>query len=194
MILIDETYSEFTGEKTADYPGGCAIDASTDEGFDGTEYKARWHNDVIGAMHAVFVAAFGDINKVTNRSDNVNDSDFLRALQQLMHVQADAARLLTDITGIETVLTWDELNIYWTKEKHFAAFANFAGKFEKYLPIKAWAEDDGIHIYIRRYDEDGNVIEGTPAMRWNTLSWGGFKWGQNDFVPVNIIVKEVFTE
>ncbi len=193
MILIDDTYSEYTGPKTEDYPGGQAVDASTDEGFDGTEYKARWHNDVIGAFHAVFVAAFGDINRVTNRPDNVRDSDFLRALQQLMHVQADAARLLTDIIGAETVLSWESLNIYWTPEKHFAAFANFAGKFKDYLPIKSWAEDDGIHIYIRRV-EDGVIIDGTPALKWNTKKWGEFKWGQDVAVPVNIIVKEVFTE
>jgi len=194
MILIDDTYSEYTGPKTEEYPGGQAIDATTDDGFDGTEYKARWHNDVIGAMHAVFVAAFGDINLVTNNSDNVLDSDFLRALRQLIKEAADLAKVLRDIQGIETVLSWASLNITYSASKHYAAFADFNGKYKDYLPIKAWAESDGIHIYIRRVDGDGNIVEGTPALKWNQKKWGQFKWGQDIPVPVNIIVKEVFAE
>lgn len=195
MILIDDSYSEYTGEKTDEYPGGCAVDATTDDGFDGTEYKARWHNDVIGAMHAVFVAAFGDINLVTNESDNVMDSDFLRALRQLIKEAADLAKVLRNVNAAETIFIWEDLDIIWSATKHYAAFADFAGKYKDYLPIKAWAENDGIHIYIRRFDGDGNVVEGTPAIKWNQKKWNsGFKWGQSDFVPVNIIVKEVFVE
>ncbi|MBR1913149.1 MAG: hypothetical protein IJ828_12480 [Treponema sp.] len=192
MILIDATYSEYTGGKTPEYPGGCAKDASTDEGFDGTEYKARWHNDVIGAMHAVFVAAFGDINRVTNRPDNVLDSDFLRAIKQLTKVQADVARVVKNINGAETILTWSELNVFYSEERHFAAFASFNGKYKEFLPVKAWAEEDGVHVYIRYQDADGNVIDGTPVIKWNTGKWGTYKWGQQTYMSTNIIVKEVF--
>jgi hypothetical protein len=192
MILIDKTYSEYTGPKTLDYPGGCAVDTSTDEGFDGTEYKARWHNDVIGAFHSVFVAAFGNINLVTNRPDNVRDSDFLRALLQLIKGAADAGKYRRDIHGAETVLPWSELDVYRTPGMKFGVFADFAGKYAEFLPIKAWAEDDGVHLYIRYMDSEGNIHEGTYAIRWNQKKWGTYKWGQQDYMPVNIIVKEVF--
>ncbi len=192
MILIDGTYSEYTGPKTLDYPGGCAIDTSTDEGFDGTEYKARWHNDVIGAFHAVFVAAFGDINKVTNRPDNVRDSDFLRALMQRIKVQTDVAKKVLDVNGAETVVSWEELEALYFADRHYAAFAGFNGKFANFLPIRAWVESDGVHVFMRYQKADGTVVEGTPAVKWNTRKWGTYKWGQQMFVSVNIIVKEVF--
>ena len=80
MIKIDSTYSNYFDNTDPDYPGGKAIDAATDEGIDGTPYRAVWMNDIIGARQALWVAAFGDITGISGDADKVGASDVLTAI------------------------------------------------------------------------------------------------------------------
>ena len=88
MIKFDSTYSDYVETQDPAYPGGKAVNATTTESTDGTPLLADWMNDVNGARQALFLEAFGDINKVSGRPDNAQESDVLKAIKQLLWATA----------------------------------------------------------------------------------------------------------
>lgn len=84
MIKIDENYTDYRDDTDPKYPGGKAVNATTTEGVDGTPLLADWMNDINGAMQAIFIEAFGDINRVSGKPDNVQESDVLKAIKKII--------------------------------------------------------------------------------------------------------------
>ena len=84
MIKIDHNYTDYRDDTDPKYPGGKAVNATTAESTDGTPLLADWMNDVNGALQAIFLEAFGDINKVSGKPDNVQESDVLKAIKEII--------------------------------------------------------------------------------------------------------------
>ena len=84
MIKIDHDYTDYRDDTDPKYPGGKAVNATTAESTDGTPLLADWMNDVHGALQAIFLEAFGDINKVSGKPDNVQESDVLKAIKEII--------------------------------------------------------------------------------------------------------------
>ena len=84
MIKFDQNYTDYRDDIDPKYPGGKAINATTVESTDGTPLLADWMNDINGALQAIFIEAFGDINKVSGKPDNVQESDVLKAIKKLL--------------------------------------------------------------------------------------------------------------
>lgn len=89
MIKIDENYTDYRDDTDPKYPGGKAVNATTSEGADGTPLLADWMNDINGALQAIFIGAFGDINKVSGKPDNVQESDVLKAIKKITQDYTD---------------------------------------------------------------------------------------------------------
>ena len=84
MIKIDQNYTDYRDDSDPKYPGGKAVNATTSEGTDGTPLLADWMNDVNGALQAIFIEAFGNIDKVSGKPDNVQESDVLKAVKEII--------------------------------------------------------------------------------------------------------------
>ncbi len=84
MIKIDHNYTDYRDDTDPKYPGGKAVNATTTESTDGTPLLADWMNDVNGALQAIFLEAFGDIDKVSGKPDNVQESDVLKAIKEII--------------------------------------------------------------------------------------------------------------
>jgi len=84
MIKIDQNYTDYRDDSDPKYPGGKAVNATTSEGTDGTPLLADWMNDVNGALQAIFIEAFDDINKVSGKPDNVQESDVLKSIKEII--------------------------------------------------------------------------------------------------------------
>lgn len=89
MIKIDQNYTDYRDDTDPKYPGGKAVDATTSEGTDGTPLLADWMNDINGALQAIFIEAFGNINKVSGKPDNVRESDVLKAIKKITQDYTD---------------------------------------------------------------------------------------------------------
>ena len=89
MIKIDRNYTDYRDDTDPKYPGGKAVNATTAEGTDGTPLLADWMNDINGALQALFLEAFGDINKVSGKPDNVQESDVLKAIKKITQEYTD---------------------------------------------------------------------------------------------------------
>ena len=84
MIKIDQNYTDYRDDSDPKYPGGKAVNATTSEGTDGTPLLADWMNDINGALQAIFIEAFGNIDKVSGKPDNVQESDVLKAVKEII--------------------------------------------------------------------------------------------------------------
>lgn len=84
MIKLNRDYSDYTDLDDEKYPNGKAIDCSTDESYDGTPIKKELINDLHGALEAVVKEAEGDISGVSGQPDNIEDSDFKKAIKKLI--------------------------------------------------------------------------------------------------------------
>lgn len=84
MIKIDQNYTDYRDDTDPKYPGGKAVNATTTESTDGTPLLADWMNDVNGALQAIFIEAFGNIDKVSGKPDNVQESDVLKAVKEII--------------------------------------------------------------------------------------------------------------
>ena len=89
MIKIDQNYTDYRDDTDPKYPGGKAVNATTTESTNGTPLLADWMNDINGARQALFLEAFGDINKVSGKPDNAQESDVLRAVKKITQEYTD---------------------------------------------------------------------------------------------------------
>lgn len=89
MIKIDQNYTDYRDDTDPKYPGGKAVNATTPESTDGTPFLADWMNDVDGALQAIFIEAFGDINEVSGNPDNAKESDVLKAIKKITQDYTD---------------------------------------------------------------------------------------------------------
>lgn len=82
MIKLNKDYSDYTDVDDNNYPEGKAIDASSSDSFDGTPLLAAYMNDDIGSKQALFKKAFGSTDGINGKPDNVNESQFVEALEK----------------------------------------------------------------------------------------------------------------
>ncbi|MDR2510100.1 MAG: hypothetical protein LBC77_05605 [Spirochaetaceae bacterium] len=83
MIRIDENYSEYRDDTDPGYPGGKAIPVSAGNRTDGTPWRARLFNTIIGFFQAIIVDAYGQL-QINGEPDRVGLSDLLTAIKKLM--------------------------------------------------------------------------------------------------------------
>ena len=111
MIKIDQDYTDYRDDTDPKYPGGKAVNATTSESTDGTPLLADWMNDVNGALQAIFLEAFGDINKVSGKPDNVQESDVLKAIKKITQDYTDK----TNAVEVKTRAQGDTSTLYAAK-------------------------------------------------------------------------------
>ena len=189
MIKIDSTYSNYFDNTDPAYPGGKAIDASTDEGVDGTPYRALWMNDMIGARQALFVAAFGDISEVSGNPDSIDDSDVLKAILQLIEKKLLGCFVRIETDEAEPLIPWADLNRVYNSNVTYLVYAVMADDTGDVLPIRTRVDADGLHLVIREI-KDGQVQNITRAVKWGSFKFGEKKWGEAVPFKINIIIKE----
>lgn len=189
MIKIDSTYSNYFDNTDPAYPGGKAIDASTDEGVDGTPYRALWMNDMIGARQALFVAAFGDISGVSGNPDSIDDSDVLKAILQLIEKKLLGCFVRIETDEAEPLIPWADLNRVYNSNVTYLVYAVMADDTGDVLPIRTRVDADGLHLVIREI-KDGQVQKITRAVKWGSFKFGEKKWGEAVPFKINIIIKE----
>ena len=92
MNKYDENYSVYFGTPSAEYPEGSAVDSTDEDKLDGTPLLAKFMNDVIGFMYAVFHGVYGNpkipgqtvTRNISNKPDNATESDVWDAIKQLV--------------------------------------------------------------------------------------------------------------
>ena len=85
MIKIDGNYTDFRDDTDEKYPYGKAVAASTPNSTDGTPWRVMLFNDLHGARQAIFKKAFnGTARTPSNKQDNIEESDILDAILQLI--------------------------------------------------------------------------------------------------------------
>jgi len=89
MIKIDENYTDYRDDTDPKFPGGKAIDAPDENSWEGTPYKADWMNDINGFRQALYTKAFGNLETITNKPDNIENSDSVNAIEYLLDKKAD---------------------------------------------------------------------------------------------------------
>ena len=92
MNKYDENYSVYFGTPSAEYPEGSAVDSTDEDKLDGTPLLAKFMNDVIGFMYAVFHGVYGNpkipgqtvTRNISNKPDNATESDVWDAIKQFV--------------------------------------------------------------------------------------------------------------
>jgi len=189
MFKIDAGYSEYYDLNDPQYPGGKSVSSTTTESVDGTKWDSALFNDIHGAKQAIFIAAFGSLEKISGRPDNAEDSDMLRAILELIQKKGV---YIKSIKGPETIIPLDELNITFNPEKKYSIFISPQGEYREFLPFGAEIKESGLYIYAQRL-VNNQLIPGTRKIKWGCgRKWGdGGKWGEYGVMPVNIIIKEL---
>ena len=92
MNKYDENYSVYFGTPSAEYPEGSAVDSTDEDKLDGTPLLAKFMNDVIGFMYAVFHGVYGNpkipgqtvTRNISNKPDNATESDVWDAIKKFV--------------------------------------------------------------------------------------------------------------
>lgn len=189
MIRIDSTYSNYFDNTDPGYPAGKAIDASTDEGIDGTPYCEKWMNDIIGARQALWVAAFGDITGISGNPDKVGDSDVLKAILQLIEKKLLGCFLQIETDEAEPLIPWGSLNRTYNSNITYLVYAVMTDDTGDVLPIRTRVDSSGLHLVIREI-KDGKVQNIVRQPKWGSFKFGEKKWGEAVPFKINIIIKE----
>jgi hypothetical protein len=192
MFKIGAGYTEYYDPNDSHYPGGKAVPASGTDSMDGTNWRADWFNDLHGAKQAVYIAAFGSLEGISNKPDNAVDSDFLKALLKLIQDENKSQYFIKNIKGPETVIPLSELKITFDSEKRYFIYISPNGDFREFLPFGAELKESGLYIYSQRLI-NGQVVPGTRIKRWGDGGkWGdGGLWGEYGVMPINILIKEL---
>lgn len=189
MIKIDSTYSNYYDDTDPNYPGGKAVDAATDEGIDGTPYKADWMNDVIGAFQALYVEAFGNITGITGLPDKVGNSDVVRAVQKMIDKASDKKFYQFEVNAASVVIPWGDFERTYNSEINYLVYAVLAEDNGDVLPIRTHVDSDGVHLTIREI-KDNKVQDIQRPVVWGSFVFGEKKWAEACPFKVNIIIKE----
>ena len=189
MIKIDSTYSNYYDDTDPAYPGGKAVDAATDEGIDGTPYKADWMNDIEGALQALFVEAFGSITGITGQPDKVGDSDVVRAIQGMIDNAAAKKFYQFELKGSSNVIPWGDLGRTYNSNVNYLIYAVMTEDNGDVLPIRTSVDSDGVYLRIREIVND-KVQDIERAVTWGSFLFGAKKWAEATSYKVNIIIKE----
>lgn len=92
MNKYDENYSVYFGTPSAEYPEGSAVDSTDEDKLDGTPLLAKFMNDVIGFMYAVFHGVYGNpkipgqtvTRAISNEPENATQSDVWDAIKKFV--------------------------------------------------------------------------------------------------------------
>lgn len=190
MIKIDANYTDYRDDTDEKYPFGKAVAASTPNSTDGTPWRKELFNDLHGARTAIFKKAFGNTRQPTNTPDNTENSDLLDAILQLIQDAFSSRIFSVEVTGEETVVSWETLGVSFDASKTYAVIATPAGNYEEFLPFGTECKNDGVHIYPRRLI-NGKIVSGTRHKKWGTRKWGIGKWNDYEAMHVNLQFQEI---
>lgn len=190
MLKIDANYTDYRDDTDPDYPMGKAIPASTPDSNDGTPWLDKMFNDLHGARTAIFKKAFGNTRQPSNVPDNAEESDTLDAILKLIQNAFSLRIFDIEISGTETVVSWETLGISYSANKRYAAIVTPSGDYAEFLPFGTECKNDGLHIYPRKLI-NGEIIPGTRHIKWGTRKWGIGKWNDFDTMHVNLQFQEI---
>ena len=96
MFKIDENYSDYYMNDPVKYPGGGAVNSSGPDAIDGTPWLAKFFNNCVGWMQALYIKAFRSLDGISNDAENVQTSDVVRALEKIQTDNNTAQRTISD--------------------------------------------------------------------------------------------------
>ena len=174
MIKIDHNYTDYRDDTDPKYPGGKAVNATTAESTDGTPLLADWMNDVNGALQAIFIEAFGDIDKVSGKPDDVQESDVLKAIKKItqeytnqINAVEGRARAQGDIETLRSAESYIE------KMVQAEAQARIKGEVDTLKSAKDYTDGLLIKIFQNGYIQ----WPGMPSPLEDTnLHFEGYSW------------------
>lgn len=156
MNKYDGTYSEHYRSPNADYPLGSAVDASTQDSFDGTPYKAAFFNDVIGFMQAAFFGAYGQNARVTGEPDNARKSDVWNAIKKYIADQGSGvSELIPDAASADNKLT-DRNFVVNLVDANAARYMGTFNNEEALANVEGVSNND--YALVRSADDAGNAV------------------------------------
>ena len=110
MIKIDVDYTDYRIDDDPNYPGGKAVDTTTEDSIDGTPYKARWMNDINGFRQALYIEAFGSLDSINNEPDHANESDSVKAIKKILSEKVDKTDLIGQIPKQPFASWFEDIN------------------------------------------------------------------------------------
>ncbi|MGP1522661.1 MAG: hypothetical protein ACTTKC_05090 [Treponema sp.] len=159
MIKLDGGYSDYVATNDPKYPAGKAVDASSEEGVDGTPILARLINDINGFRQALFSAAFGDFSTLSNEPDNAQKSDTLNAINKITQ---DYTNNKVEAEAIERVRVdrenLDLANSFTSRSVETEAQARTQGDVGTMNSAKSYADDKVAVEEQERVRGDSNTL------------------------------------
>ena len=193
MNRYDYNYSQYYKEPDEDYPVGSAVNSTNEDSLDGTPILAKFFNDVIGFMQAVFFGVNGKDAEVTGEPETARKSDVWNAIKK--HV-ADSITALKDlltakiedeagarqaaddgltvrIDGIDAKIPAQASTENQLADKNFVNSsiatntAFFLGTFDSIDRLNAYAgtKTNNDYAFVTGVDESGNVLYN--RYKWN---------------------------
>jgi hypothetical protein len=190
MFNINADYTDYRNDNDPDMPGGAAVPASNPQNFDGTPWRSLWFNHLHGFFQAIFIRAFGSLEDISGQPDNAVESDGLKAIKRIIEKKFEDQYLIRTISGETPVIPLSEIPIEYSQEKRYLIFVSPHGYYPEFLDFGAEIDEDGLHIYPRRF-VDGQIIPGTRQKTWGEGLWGDGIWGGYGSMPINIIIREI---
>lgn len=159
MIKLDSGYSDYVATDDPKYPAGKAVDASSEEGVDGTPILAKLINDINGSRQALFSAAFGGFSTLSNEPDNAEKSDILNAINKITQdytnnkVEAEALeRVRVDAENLRLA------NVFTNEAVATEAQARTQGDTGTLNSAKSYADDKITAEEQERVQGDSNTL------------------------------------
>ena len=177
MIKIDQSYTDYRDDTDPKNPGGKAVNATTVEGTDGTPLLADWMNDINGALQALFLEAFGDINKVSGKPDNVQESDVLKAIKKITQEYTDKtnnaesqARAQGDVNALKSAKSYADQKV------QAEAQTRAQGDADTLISAKKYTDELLIAIF-----QNGYIQWPWMPMPDTVFTFEGYRWGEVDY-------------
>jgi hypothetical protein len=189
VFKIDANYTDYRDDTDPNMPGGKAIPASNPQLFDGTPWRAPWFNQLHGFFQSLFIEAFGSLDSISGIPDVVGNSDSVKAILRLIERSFDDQYLIKNIIGKEFTIPLVELPFTYDDTKKYLIFISPNGDYPEFINFGAVLDDNGLHIYPRRFI-NGEIVPGTREKLWGQGLWGDGLWGGYESMPINIIIKE----
>lgn len=156
MNKYDGSYSEHYKSPNADYPLGSAVDASTQDSFDGTPYKAAFFNDVIGFMQAAFFGAYGQNARVTGEPETARKSDVWNAIKKYIADQGSGVSNLIPDTASESNKLTDRNFVVGLVNANTARYMGTFNNEEALANVEGVTNND--YALVNSVDAAGNAM------------------------------------
>ena len=179
MNRYDSSYSAYYKEPDEDYPVGSAVNSTNEDSLDGTPILAKFFNDVIGFMQAVFFDVNGKDAQVSNTPETARKSDVWSSIKKFVGDSVDAVRnaLQSAVDAINALIPAQASAENQLADKNFVNSsiatntAYFIGTFDSLDKLNAYSGDktNNDYAFVKTTDAAGNTL-------YNRYKWNGSQW------------------